>query len=110
MSIVGTRIIQANEHQTVNLTCVADGIPRPRTITWFRNGTLIDPVLFPRLRISESDVIGFRSSLYEGIESVLSIENLNSNFDKGLYTCRSTNGIGLPAVLNEPFELRIIKG
>ena len=105
MSIVGTRIIQANEHQTVNLTCVADGIPRPRTITWFRNGTLIDPVLFPRLRITESEVVGFRSSLYEGIESVLSIKDLRPNSDNGLYTCRSTDGIGP----NELFELRITK-
>ena len=105
------RNIRPDEHASVTLTCTADGVPRPSAIFWFRNGTLIDPLLFRKINVTQSDIPGFRAgNSYPGITSMLTIADVNPRIDNGVYTCRSTNGIGQPAVLNYPYILKITQG
>ena len=110
ISTTGPRIVELDEYDTATLTCIADGIPRPSAIFWFRNATLMNPVLFRKINITQSEVAGYRQTSYQGIESTLTIENINHRTDEGLYLCRSGNDIGQPAILAEPYNLRIIEG
>lgn len=105
-----SKVIQAHEHETVALSCTADGVPRPTSIFWFRNATLIDPALFKKINVTKFEVVGFREKGYQGIKSTLRIRDVNPRSDSGLYSCRSSNGIGQPAILENPLELRIAKG
>ena len=93
----------------MSLTCRADGIPRPRAIFWFRNGTLIDPLLFERINTTQANEEGFRQGNL-GILSTLTIRDVNPNIDNGVYTCRTTNGIGQPTVLQNPYILTVAQG
>lgn len=106
----GPVVIQAVQHSSVTLSCIADGVPRPSSIVWFRNLTLIDTQLFQRINITEIAVDGFRHPSYRGLKSVLTIEDVNPNTDTALYTCRTGNGVGQPAILGQPHNLRISKG
>ncbi len=100
-------IVQVNEYTNVNLSCVATGVPRPRDIVWFRNGMLLETGLHKRIHVIESEVTD-----YEGlsrVEGILVIENANSLYDNGLYTCRSSNDIG-QQILNESTVISLIRG
>ena len=100
------------EHQSVTFTCIADGIPRPNNLRWFRNGTLINTDLFQRFDILESEVTGIRmniSSDIRGLRSTLIINDLLASIDNGFYNCRASNDVGLPATLSAPFQLDVTK-
>ena len=110
ISNVGQTIVELNDYDTATFVCIADGIPRPTETFWFRNATFMDPVLFKKITITSLETTGFRQTGYQGIQSILKVENITRHSDIGLYLCRSSNGIGQPAILSEPYELRIITG
>ena len=94
----------------MNLTCEADGVPEPMGIFWFRNATLLDPVLFRKVSTTQHEITGFRDQSYQGIKSVLTIRDVNPRSDAGFYSCRSSNGVGTPVIISEPRRLEITKG
>lgn len=105
-------VVQVEEGGIVNLTCLADGVPRPETIIWFKNGLYLNPAaLSDRVQLTEFEVSGFRENgSYFGTQSVLTISSVSPALDSGLYTCRSSNGLGLPAIIDEPFVVDVTDG
>ena len=100
-------IVQVNEYTNVNLSCVATGKPMPKDIVWFRNGTLLETRLHKRIHVIESELTSYDE--VSRVESILVIENANSLYDNGLYTCRSSNDIG-QHILDEPIVISLIRG
>lgn len=106
-----------NEGEQFNLSCVADGIPRPN-IAWSRGGVIIDAGLQLRLSIStsltvpafRSDIIGHRGYQW-GVYSVLTITGLNAELDNGLYGCLANNIPGRGQTRQEtPYTLSVNRG
>ena len=79
----------------------------PKDIVWFRNGTLLETRLHKRIHVIESELTSYDE--VSRVESILVIENANSLYDNGLYTCRSSNGIG-QQILHEPIVISLIRG
>ena len=90
----GSRTVNEMVNNTVTITCVADGHPRP-TIAWFKDGEELRDLTkyFPSNDISK----GFRMSNYPGIMQVTSnliIRDLQTA-DSGTYMCQA-NSSGTP--------------
>ena len=101
-----------NESTTVSFTCIADGIPPPSKIYWFRNKTSIDTRFLRRVSIVETQGPGFRSNVTQnirGLNSTLIISDPLYSVDNGEYSCRATNQYGVPAVLKDSFILTIVQ-
>ena len=77
--------------EELNIVCVARGNPRPMSIQWYLNGTIISPMINPRIVIMDGD------SNDLSISSTLNIQSV-SKVDRGVYTCTATNVIPSGAV------------
>ena len=84
-------------------------MPRPTKIVWLRNQTFLEPKLNNRIEILQLNVTGFRQTSYEGLLSNLIVKNATDH-DNGMYTCRSSNGVGRPVILYESLLLTVTNG
>ena len=73
--------------EELNIVCTATGRPKPTSIQWYLNGTLMDS---GDTRITITDVLGDSDDL--SISSTLNIQSV-SEVDRGVYTCTATNVI-----------------
>ena len=92
----------------MSLSCTADGLPIP-SIQWLKDGCLLQTELNDRFFITEEVVSDHVYNLAETTRSTLTLFELNS-VDSGVYTCQVYNGIGLVAVLEEPYSFMIPRG
>ena len=93
-NVAGSRTVNGTVNNTVTITCVADGHPRP-TIGWFKDGEELRDIskYFPSSDVGK----GSRSSDYPGIMQVTSnlmILDLQTA-DSGTYMCQA-NSSGTP--------------
>ena len=71
----------------LNIVCTASGKPKPTTIQWSVNGTLL---VSGTDRITITDTMGDANDLT--ISSTLNIQSLDDS-NKGVYTCTASNEI-----------------
>lgn len=89
----------SQEGTRVKLTCQAEGHPNNITYRWYHNG--VDVTLFQTRRNSVMGSIGLagdggsgaRAAIYA--DGSLVIGSVSPD-DSGWYTCRPTNGLGIP--------------
>lgn len=94
------------------MSCIADGIPAPSKIYWFRNKTLLDPTLFRKIQIISTEVPGFRTNIshdIQGLMSTLIISEPLYSIDNGDYVCIANNIMGTVSRITDPYKLDIIQ-
>ena len=105
-----------DEGDSLVLTCVSDGIPRPN-ILWIRDGAVIDPNLLSRVTVSattpqpafRTDIRGHLGDKW-GSNSTLTITELTIQ-DRGGYSCQTSNIEQVqPIRQNPPYQLIVNKG
>lgn len=104
--------LSTQDRQSINMSCIADGIPAPSKIYWFRNKTLLDPTLFRKIQIISTEVPGFRTNIshdIQGLRSTLIISEPLYSIDNGDYVCIANNMIGTIARITDPYKLNIIQ-
>lgn len=104
--------LSTQDRQSINMSCIADGIPPPSKIYWFRNKTLLDPTLFRKIQIISTEVPGFRTNIshdIQGLRSTLIIPEPLYSIDNGDYVCIANNMIGTVAQITDPYKLDIIQ-
>lgn len=70
----------------LDIDCVATGKPKPTSIQWYFNGTLIDSSSNDRTTITNT--LGANDDLT--ISSTLNIQSLDES-NQGVYTCTASN-------------------
>ena len=99
-----------NIGDTVNISCVADGLPEPRVV-WRRNGSIVLVEGMQRWEIIQQRLEpGFRTQVPTDISvvSTLVIRGVLEIDNNTELSCSAINRVGEPATLRPPYRVIVV--
>ena len=96
---------------TVNISCMADGLPEPRVV-WRRNGRVLSVQTGRRLEITTKIIVpGFRIQVptQSTVLSTLVIRGVLVSDNNTQLSCLAVNSVGEPASLTTPYTIAVVE-